>query len=61
MAALRSGRQPEDVRLIAVTKYVGVATIQALLAAGCEDLGEARPQDLWAKPPRSPRRGIAGT
>ncbi len=48
-AAGRSGRRAEDVTLIAVSKYVGVAEIDALLAAGCRDLGENRPQDLWHK------------
>lgn len=48
-AAERSGRPAEAVRLVAVTKYVGTAEIEALLAAGCRDLGEARPQDLWRK------------
>ena len=45
--AARSGRCAEDVTLIAVSKYVGAAEIDALLAAGCRDLGENRPQDLW--------------
>jgi hypothetical protein len=48
-AAGRSGRRAEDVTLIAVSKYVGLAEIDALLAAGCQDLGESRPQDLWHK------------
>ncbi len=48
-AAARSGRCAEDVTLIAVSKYVGAAEIDALLAAGCRDLGENRPQDLWRK------------
>jgi hypothetical protein len=48
-AAARSERRAEDVTLIAVSKYVGVAEIDALLAAGCRDLGESRPQDLWSK------------
>jgi hypothetical protein len=48
-AAARSGRQAEDVTLVAVSKYVGQAEIEALLAAGCFDLGESRPQDLWDK------------
>ena len=43
----RAGRQAEEVRLVAVTKYVGLAEIQALVAAGCTDLGESRPQQLW--------------
>jgi len=46
-AAVRAGRHAEDVRLVAVTKYVGPDEIRALLAAGCMDLGESRPQQLW--------------
>ena len=34
-------------RLVAVTKYVGPEEIRALVAAGCTDLGESRPQQLW--------------
>lgn len=48
-AADRSGRLPESVLLVAVTKYVGLPEIQALIAAGCCDLGESRPQSLWEK------------
>lgn len=48
-AARRSGRKPDEVTLVAVSKYVGLDAIQELLAAGCDDLGEARPQDLWKK------------
>lgn len=48
-AASASGRRAEDVRLIAVSKYVGPELTAALVAAGCHDLGEARPQDLWTK------------
>jgi pyridoxal phosphate enzyme (YggS family) len=48
-AAASSGRAPSDVRLVAVTKYVGPAEIEALLAAGCFDLGESRPQSLWER------------
>jgi PLP dependent protein len=48
-AAARSGRPPEGVKLVAVTKYVGVSVIRDLVAAGCHDLGESRPQELWAK------------
>ena len=48
-AARRSGRKPDAVRLIAVTKYVGVPEIEALLEAGCFDIGENRPQVLWDK------------
>ncbi|HUY88612.1 MAG TPA: YggS family pyridoxal phosphate-dependent enzyme [Pirellulales bacterium] len=48
-AAARSGRRPEDVTLVAVSKYVGTDEVRALLAAGCHDLGESRPQELWRK------------
>jgi len=46
-AACASGRKPEDVRLVAVTKYVGLEEIRATVAAGCHVLGESRPQQLW--------------
>lgn len=48
-AAHRAGRRPDEVRLVAVTKYVGVAEVEALVAAGCRELGESRPQELWHK------------
>ncbi len=48
-AAARAGRAPGEVRLVAVTKYVGPDEIAALLAAGCRDLGESRPQQLWQR------------
>ncbi|HEY2146513.1 MAG TPA: YggS family pyridoxal phosphate-dependent enzyme, partial [Pirellulales bacterium] len=48
-AARNSGRSTDDVKLVAVTKYVDVSTIRALVAAGCRDLGESRPQELCAK------------
>jgi pyridoxal phosphate enzyme (YggS family) len=48
-AAQRARRNPSDVQLIAVTKYVDEQLTAALLDAGCWDLGESRPQDLWRK------------
>ena len=51
-AAQRSGRSAADVTLVAVTKYVGAAEVEALLAAGCRDFGESRPQELWEKAAR---------
>jgi len=48
-AARRSGRSPDAVKLVAVTKYVGVEIARRLVEAGCRDLGEARPQALWQK------------
>ena len=48
-AARNSGRSADDVKLVAVTKYVDVSTIRDLVAAGCRDVGESRPQELWVK------------
>jgi pyridoxal phosphate enzyme (YggS family) len=48
-AAVRSGRSADAVRLVAVTKYAGHQAARALIAAGCGDLGESRPQELWDK------------
>ena len=48
-AAVRSGRTADDVILVAVTKYVSADVIRPLVAAGCHDLGESRPQQLWDK------------
>lgn len=48
-ACRRSGRDPTTVTLVGVTKYVGADVAAALLAAGCRDLAESRPQGLWAK------------
>lgn len=48
-AAERSGRHADEIKLVAVTKYVDPAEAFALHEAGCEDLGESRPQELWRK------------
>lgn len=48
-AAESAGRSADDVQLVAVSKYVGVAESAALVAAGCQPLGESRPQQLWEK------------
>ena len=48
-AAVRSSRRGEDIKLVAVTKYVSMAAIRALVEAGCIDLGESRPQQLWQR------------
>lgn len=48
-AARRSGRSASEVRLVAVTKYVDSQVARQLAEAGCHDLGEARPQELWRK------------
>ncbi len=58
-AAIRSGRTETDVKLVAVSKYVSTTdgVIDALLAAGCRDLGEARPQILLEKAEFFAQRG----
>ena len=48
-AAARSGRRPEDITLVGVAKYVGPAATRCLVEAGCRDIGESRPQQLWQK------------
>ena len=48
-ACRTAGRDPGDVRLVGVTKYVSAELARMLLAAGCHDLAESRPQSLWAK------------
>lgn len=48
-AASNSGRPAADVRLVAVTKYTSAAVARELVNAGCADLGESRPQELWQK------------
>jgi pyridoxal phosphate enzyme (YggS family) len=48
-AAARSARTPDHVRLVAVTKSASHAGIRALVEAGCRELGESRPQQLWEK------------
>jgi len=48
-ACRTAGRDPDDVRLVGVTKYVSAESTRMLLDAGCIDLAESRPQSLWAK------------
>ena len=50
-AAGKSGRRPEDVRLIAVTKTHPVEVVQGLVDSGVVDIGENRVQELAAKAP----------
>ena len=53
-AAEAAGRQPADVRLIAVTKTHPPETARAAVAAGVDELGENRVQELTAKLPLVP-------
>lgn len=48
-AAVASGRDPSSVTIIGVTKYVDADVTAGLVAAGCKNLGENRPQVLWQK------------
>ncbi len=48
-AARAAGREPESVRLVAVTKQVDETVARQLVALGVTDLGESRPQELWRK------------
>ncbi len=48
-AAEMAGRTADEITLVGVTKYVGPREASELAAAGCTDLGESRPQELWAK------------
>jgi pyridoxal phosphate enzyme (YggS family) len=48
-AARRSGRDPESVTLVAVTKKWPVRLVRPLIEAGAVDLGENFPQELWRK------------
>lgn len=48
-ACRRAARDPSDVRLIAVTKYVPLEVVAALVKLGVTDIGESRPQQLSAR------------
>lgn len=48
-AAESAGRIADRITLVGVTKYVGPHDAAELAAAGCLDLGESRPQELWKK------------
>lgn len=48
-AATGAGRTPQSVRIIGVTKYVGPEVTAGVIAAGCADVGESRPQQLFEK------------
>jgi len=48
-ACARAGRSREEVRTIAVTKYVSLATTRAVLDEGLLDIGENRWQDVKPK------------
>ena len=48
-AAQTAGRNPQDVRLVAVSKTVGIEHVRAAVAAGQSDFGENRVQEALQK------------
>lgn len=48
-ACARVGRSPDEVTLIAVTKYAQLDLVRGLIDLGVTDLGESRPQQLVAR------------
>ena len=48
-AAIRSGRRSEEVKLLAVTKTVGIEEVRLAAALGISDFGENRVQDAAEK------------
>jgi PLP dependent protein len=48
-AADVAGRDPDEVRVVAVSKTVGVAEVQQAVVAGCHDFGENRVQEFLGK------------
>ncbi|TWU43749.1 Pyridoxal phosphate homeostasis protein [Novipirellula aureliae] len=48
-AAVSANREPSAVQIIGVSKYVDAEATLALVEAGCNQLGENRPQLLWKK------------
>jgi PLP dependent protein len=48
-AAESAGRRADEITLVGVTKYVDTQKAAELVAAGCQQLGESRPQELWRK------------
>lgn len=49
VAASRSGREPESVRLVAVAKFRSVEEVREAVAAGAIDIGENRVQEAEGK------------
>jgi pyridoxal phosphate enzyme (YggS family) len=51
IAAARAGRDPADIKIIAVTKYTGIDEMNEAIRAGITDIAENRVQDATAKFP----------
>jgi pyridoxal phosphate enzyme (YggS family) len=54
IACQKAGRSPEEVTLVAVTKYAQIEWIQGLIDLGVQDFGENRPQQLVERQIRWP-------
>jgi pyridoxal phosphate enzyme (YggS family) len=50
-AAVKAGREPSEVTIVAVTKTHPAETVEAALAAGITDVGENRVQEFLSKEP----------
>ncbi len=50
-AARKAGRAPEEITLVAVTKFVDEARVREALACGVTDVGESRVQEMTGKLP----------
>ena len=48
-ACVAAGRSADEVTIVGVSKYVGPELTRQLFQAGCQVLGENRPQVLWEK------------
>jgi PLP dependent protein len=57
-AAESAGRRSDEITLVGVTKYVDARAAADLVAAGCLDLGESRPQELWKKHDELPAKQL---
>ena len=55
-ACRRAGRDPSEVKLVAVTKYAELAAVRHLVELGVLDLGESRPQQLTERAEQLPDR-----
>jgi PLP dependent protein len=60
-AARAAGRDPDGVRLVAACKTVDVARVAEAVAAGVDDLGENRAQELLRKAPELADTGAGVT
>jgi len=50
-AAIKAGRKPEDIQIVAVTKTVDIPQIEEAIAAGVTAIGENRVQEVMRKQP----------